>query len=119
MSKINQIEKTLKEIDATKFHKLIDSYLSKAYSYHIHSNGTKLGEDKPIKGTPDSYVVLENGKYVFIEYTTQKTNIENKFLGDINKCFDEAKTGINYAHKKNVKVNFKRIIVQVGDIPKN
>jgi hypothetical protein len=94
MSKINQIEKSLQNIDATSFHKLVDSYLSKAYSYHIVSNGTKLGEDKPTKGTPDSYVILENGKYIFIEYTTQKSNIKNKFLDDLNKCFDKDKTGI-------------------------
>jgi hypothetical protein len=94
MSKVNQIEKALQEIDATKFHKLVDAYLSKAYLYQIYSNGTKLGEDKPIKGTPDSYASLENGNYIFIEYTTQKTNIENKFKDDILKCFDENKTGI-------------------------
>jgi hypothetical protein len=94
MSKINQIEKALQNIDATSFHKLVDSYLSKAYSYHIVSNGTKLGEDKPTKGTPDSYVILGNGKYIFIEYTTQKSNIKNKFLDDLNKCFDKDKTDI-------------------------
>jgi hypothetical protein len=94
MSKINQIEKSLQNIDATSFHKLVDSYLSKAYSYQIISNGTKLGEDKPTKGTPDSYVSLENGKYIFIEYTTQKSNIKNKFLDDLDKCFDKDKTGI-------------------------
>jgi len=100
MSKINQIEKSLQNIDATNFHKLVDSYLSKAYSYHIVSNGTKLGEDKPTKGTPDSYVILENGKYTFIEYTTQKSNIKNKFLDDLDKCFDKDKTGIPI---KNIK----------------
>ncbi len=94
MSKINQIEKALIEIDATKFHKLIDSYLSKKHSYLIHSNGTKLAENKPTKGTPDSFAILDNGKYVFIEYTTQKTNILKKFLDDLDKCFDESKTKI-------------------------
>ncbi|ARU47557.1 hypothetical protein Sdiek1_0375 [Sulfurospirillum diekertiae] len=93
MSKINQIEKALQEIDATKFHKLLDAYLTKKISAP-HSNGTKLGEDKPIKGTPDSYIVLEDGKYIFIEYTAQKTNIVEKFLKDLEKCFDEEKTGI-------------------------
>lgn len=95
MSKINQIEKALFEIDSTKFHKLVDSYLSKAYDYKIVSNGTKIAENKPTKGTPDSYVILENGNYIFIEYTTQKTNIINKFKDDIKKCFDSSKTGIN------------------------
>jgi len=95
MSKVNQIEKALVEIDATKFHKLIDSYLSKKYSYQIQSNGTKLAEDKPIKGTPDSFAILDSGQYVFMEYTTQKTNILNKFLDDLDKCFDESKTKIS------------------------
>ena len=94
MSKINQIEKSLQNIDATSFHKLMDSYLSKAYSYLISSNGTKLGEDKPTKGTPDSYVTLKNGKYIFIEYTTQKSDIKNKFLNDLDKCFDKNRTDI-------------------------
>jgi len=94
MSKVNQVEKILQEIDATKFHKLADGFLSKKLSYEIHSNGTKLGEDKPTKGTPDSFTILENGHYVFMEYTTQKTNITEKFLNDLEKCFDEEKTGI-------------------------
>lgn len=94
MSKVNQVEKILQEIDATKFHKLADGFLSKKFSYEIHSNGTKIGEDKPTKGTPDSFAVLENGHYVFMEYTTQKTNITEKFLKDLEKCFDEEKTGI-------------------------
>lgn len=94
MSKINQIEKKLQEIDATKFHKLLDAYLSKKLSCSVHSNGTKLGEDKPSKGTPDSYAILQNGQYVFMEYTTQKKGITEKFLKDLEKCFDEEKTGI-------------------------
>ena len=94
MSKINQIEKALQEIDATKFHKLLDAYLSKKFSCSVHSNGTKLGEDKPSKGTPDSYAILQNGQYMFMEYTTQKTSITEKFLKDLEKCFDEEKTGI-------------------------
>lgn len=94
MSKVNQVEKILHEIDATKFHKLADSFLSKKFSYEIHSNGTKIGEDKPTKGTPDSFAISENGLYVFMEYTTQKTNITEKFLKDLEKCFDEEKTGI-------------------------
>ena len=104
MSKINQIEKALQEIDATKFHKLVDAYLSRAYSYKINSNGTKLAEDKPAKGTPDSFVALENGEYIFIEYTAQKTNIVNKFLEDLEKCFDKNKTGIS-------TVNIQKIIL--------
>ena len=102
MSKINQIEQELSQIDASKFHKLINTYLSKKFSFMIHSNGTKIGEDKPISGTPDSFVALEDGNYIFVECTTQKSDIVSKFLKDLEKCFDEAKTGIGISKIKKV-----------------
>ena len=94
MSKLNEIQKKLSEIDATKFHKLVDVYLNKKYKYTIHSTGTKIAEDKPRIGTPDTLITLNNGQYLFVEYTTQKTNIRAKFLEDIEKCFDIKKTNI-------------------------
>ena len=102
MSKINQIEQELSQIDASKFHKLINTYLSKKFSFMVHSNGTKIGEDKPISGTPDSFVALEDGNYIFVECTTQKSDIVSKFLKDLEKCFDEAKTGISISKIKKV-----------------
>jgi len=94
MSKLNEIQQRLSEIDATRFHKLVDSYLSKKYNYSIHSTGTKTGEDKPRKGTPDTLITLDNGYYIFVEYTTQKTKIKDKFIDDIKKCLEPKKTGI-------------------------
>lgn len=102
MSKINQIEQELSQIDASKFHKLINTYLSKKFSFMVHSNGTKIGEDKPISGTPDSFVALEDGNYVFVECTTQKSDIVSKFSKDLNKCFDETKTGIGISKIKKI-----------------
>ena len=102
MSKINQIEQELSQIDASKFHKLINTYLSKKFSFMVHSNGTKIGEDKPISGTPDSFIALEDGNYIFVECTTQKSDIVSKFLKDLEKCFDEAKTGISISKIKKV-----------------
>ena len=102
MSKINQIEQELSQIDASKFHKLINTYLSKKFSFMVHSNGTKIGEDKPISGAPDSFVALEDGNYIFVECTTQKSDIVSKFLKDLEKCFDEAKTGISISKIKKV-----------------
>ena len=102
MSKINQIEQELSQIDTSKFHKLINTYLSKKFSFMVHSNGTKIGEDKPISGTPDSFVALEDGNYIFVECTTQKSDIVSKFLKDLKKCFNEAKTGISISKIKKV-----------------
>jgi len=92
--KLNEVQQRLSEIDATKFHKMVDTYLNQKYNYDIHSTGTKTGEDKPRKGTPDTLIPLDKGKYIFVEYTTQKTNIKNKFLKDIAKCLDSEKTDI-------------------------
>jgi len=93
--KLNEVQQRLSEIDATKFHKMVDTYLNQKYNYSIHSTGTKTGEDKPRKGTPDTLITLENGEYIFVEYTTQKTKVKDKFLDDIEKCLDSKKTGIS------------------------
>ena len=34
-SKLNEVQKRLSEIDATKFHKMVDTYLNKKYNYSI------------------------------------------------------------------------------------
>ena len=102
MSKINQIEQELSQIDASKFHKLINAYLSKKFSFMVHSNGTKVGEDKSIVGTPDSFAMLEDGNYIFIECTTQKSDILSKFLKDLEKCFNEEKTNISISKIKKI-----------------
>ncbi len=94
MPKINEIQTKLLEIDGTKFHKLGDAYLNKRYGYKIQSIGTKNGEDKPTTGNPDTLIILENGQYVFVEYTTQETGIRDKFIADIKKCLDVSSTGI-------------------------
>ncbi|WP_236844948.1 ATP-binding protein [Campylobacter mucosalis] len=102
MSKINQIEQELSQIDASKFHKLMDAYLSKRFPFVVHSNGTKIGEDKPAKGTPDSFAISEDGSYIFMEYTTQKSDMVSKFLSDLDKCFDEIKTGVSISKIKRI-----------------
>jgi len=94
-TKLNEVQQRLSEIDATKFHKMVDTYLNKKYNYSIHSTGTKTGEDKPRKGTPDTLITLDNGEYIFVEYTAQKTKVKDKFLDDIEKCLDSKKTGIS------------------------
>jgi len=54
---------------------------------------SKLNQ-KVVKGTPDTLIALPNGKYILAEYTTQQSGICAKFMDDLGKCFDEAKTGI-------------------------
>lgn len=94
MSKINQIQNKLRELDGGAFQKLADAYLHKKGYEQINSLGSVIGADKVRKGTPDTLVLLPNGKYVFAEYTTQQGGIYEKLKKDLDKCFDEAKTGI-------------------------
>jgi len=94
MSKINQIQNKLRELDGGAFQKLADAYLHKKGYEQINSLGSVIGADKVQTGTPDTLVLLPNGKYVFAEYTTQKKGIYKKLKEDLDKCFNEAKTGI-------------------------
>ena len=95
MSKINQIQRALNELDGGVFQKLADSYLHKKGYENINSIGSVLGEDKVRKGTPDSYFRQENGKIIFAEYTTLKGNTVEKLKSDLEKCLDTAKTGVS------------------------
>lgn len=94
MSKINQIQNALKELEGGAFQKLADSYLLKKGYDEINPIGSVDGNNKVRKGTPDTLIPNKNGKYTFVEYTTVETNLCKKFKGDIEKCFDESKTGI-------------------------
>jgi len=94
MSKISQIEAELKTMEQGVFQKLCNAYIFSKYNQHPKSEGGAKGTDKTITGTPDSFVILPNGNFIFIEYTTQQTGVGEKLLGDLKKDFDEVKTGV-------------------------
>ncbi len=94
MSKINQIQDKLRKLDSGTFQKLADTYLYKKGYERINPVGSVIGVNKPRKGTPDTLVPLGNGKYVFAEHTTQQKKLYDKIKSDLEKCFDEAKTGV-------------------------
>ncbi|HDO7865868.1 TPA: hypothetical protein ACT9AQ_002975 [Legionella pneumophila] len=93
MSKLNQIQNALKELDGGKFQKLCDCYLKKAGD-NLNPIGSVFGTDKVRKGTPDTAKRNENGKFIFVEYTTKKNDLFGKLLEDIEKCLNEEKTNI-------------------------
>lgn len=94
MSKISQIEAELLVMEQGVFQKLCDAFLFSKYNIHPRSEGGVAGKDKTKTGTPDSFVILSNGNFYFIEYTTQEKGVFSKFLEDLEKCFDEEKTKI-------------------------
>lgn len=94
ITKLNQIQSELLEISGGKFQKLCDSLIHIEKPGKVCSWGSVLGKNKPQTGTPDSYIKLENGNYIFIEYTTQQSDVYNKLNEDLSKCFNEDKTGV-------------------------
>jgi len=94
MSKINQIQNKLRELEGGAFQKLADAYLHKKGYERINPLGSVIGANKVRKGTPDTLIALSNGKHVFAEYTTQQESLYSKIEGDLLDCFDEIKTGV-------------------------
>lgn len=88
MAIITEIKRKIDELDAGSFQILCDAYLAKEGYPNIVSLGTNAGSQKTTRGTPDTYFCLPNGKYVFVEYTTTKSNLPDKIRRDIQKCLN-------------------------------
>jgi hypothetical protein len=94
MSKIKQVERKILELDGGAFQSLADEYLYKRGYEALNSVGTLIGTQKVRKGTPDAFEAKSNGKYTFVEHTTQQTELFKKLQGDLAKCLEPKKTGI-------------------------
>ena len=94
MPKIIDIERKIDELNGGQFQALCDDLLSKQGYKNLVKIGTKEGSSKTTKGTPDSYSKTENGKYIFVEYTTKKDNLFKKIKDDIEKCLNIKKIEI-------------------------
>lgn len=94
MARMEDIKSKIIQLDAGSFQSLCDAYLSKIGYPNIVSLGAEAGTRKTTKGTPDTYFYTSEEKYVFVEYTTQKTNLFEKIRDDIEKCLDVSKTNI-------------------------
>ena len=111
MSKIDAIENELTRINSAKFQQLCDTYFFYKGYERITCFGSVIGKEKTRKGTPDSYIPVENNKYIFIEYTTkEKIGNSKKFFRkleeDVEICFDESKSGIKNSQIKKVILCF-------------
>jgi len=95
MGTINQIKSKLLELEGGAFQRLCDDWLFRKGHENINAIGIMQTTDRVVKGTPDSLVVRSDGDYVFSEYTVQTNRLAKKLEDDINKCFDEQKTGIS------------------------
>ena len=94
MAYIESIKQKILQLDAGTFQNLCDSYLCKIGYSNIVSLGGEAGTRKTTLGTPDTYFIAPDGKYIFVEYTTQKTKLFAKIKDDIKKCLNTSRTGI-------------------------
>lgn len=95
MSKLTDIKNRIDQMDGGAFQNLCDAYLSYKGYKNVYSLGMHTGTDKTAKGNPDTYFLTAENKYVFVMYTTQKTDFLKKAIEDIDKCFDSQKTGVS------------------------
>lgn len=94
MSKLTDIKNRIDQLDGGTFQNLCDAYLTYKGYKNGYSLGMNTGTNKTAKGNPDTYFLTAENKYVFVMYTTQKTEFLNKAIEDIDKCFDPGKTGV-------------------------
>ena len=85
MAMITAIEQAIKQLEAGAFQRLCNDFLSREGYHGIVALGSEAGSDKTTSGTPDAYFCEIDGKYIFVEYTTQQTDLKNKIKGDIEK----------------------------------
>lgn len=96
MSRLQLIEQKLQAIDGAGFQNLCDAYLTRRTQEirSLNRTGSQFGKQKTVKGTPDTFFRLEDGRLQFVEFTTQADDILKKIKEDLDKCVDESKIGI-------------------------
>lgn len=85
----------LSTLEGGGFQDLCDALLCAEGYEGIFSLGMKAGTLKTTIGNPDTYFRSKSGKYIFVAYTTEQTNINKKIKEDIEKCLDQEKTGVD------------------------
>jgi len=96
MGRYQAIVSGLKAVNDTIFQELCDKFLVLRNNNYAAFSRTGSQEDKQktTKGTPDSFFLLPNGKYLFVEVTTNSSD-KNKLENDIKACFDSKKSKIS------------------------
>ena len=120
MSRLQAIENALSSINQAAFQDLCDSFLALRNSNYsaFSRTGSQSGKQKTVKGTPDTFLLLPNGKFIFVEYSTNISAGVSKLEDDIKKCLDTAKTGvpINQIVEIIICVNFKLTAAEIQSL---
>ena len=98
MPNVSEIESAIQRLEGGAYQKLMDSYLCKRYGLQdkfIWFSDRVLA--RTVKGTPDTYAELPNGKYVYVMYGTH-IDADRKLSDDLSKCMAEI-TKIGFENK--------------------
>lgn len=120
MAILSDIISALGRMDAALFQQLGDELLTAIYKpINIESRGTKEGQVKTVKGSPDTVFTMINGK-ILIEYTTKSNRPKNQFVtklkGDISSCINFKKTRIPLNEIKEIVLfSNQRIATNIQD----
>jgi hypothetical protein len=124
MSRLQAIEKALLTINETVFQELCDCYLKlRNQNYLAFSRtGRVAGKQKTKQGTPDSFFLLPNGRYLYVEVTTNTTD-KNKLENDILACFDQKKSKVSIDKIEEIVLCFnwdidQKEIIKLDDLVK-
>ncbi len=91
MSDYKTIEKELLGIGQAKIQDIVFQILDKRYMpTNIVNLGSASGVQTTRYGTPDVFLQLSNGNYIYVEVTIQKNQLLSKIKNDIEKCKQNA-----------------------------
>ena len=91
MLKTADIEMKLLQCESGIFQKVCNEILCQKGYKPYNYTGSLKGTNKTKLGTPDSVFIDSNGKYVYIEITTQKDKLDSKIKQDVEKCLNKIK----------------------------
>ena len=88
---LQEIENAIKAMNQAAFQELCDLFMiSKESDYRAFvCVGSQFGKQKTTKGTPDTFIHANDGKYIMVEYSTNETKKEKKLIEDFEKCLTE------------------------------
>ena len=88
---LQEVENAIKAMNQAAFQELGDLFMiskNRDYSAFV-CTGSQYGKQKTTKGTPDTFILTHDGKYIMVEYSTNVTKKEKKLIEDFEKCLTE------------------------------
>lgn len=88
---LQEVENAIRVMNQAAFQELGDLFMisrNQDYSAFV-CIGSQYGKQKTTKGTPDTFILTHDGKYIMVEYSTNETQKEKKLIEDFEKCLTE------------------------------